>query len=55
LTQASQFTLLGPLLLQPAASFIARTEAGTDAKLPPFITDEFNAFLASAASWRTAS
>ena len=30
---------------QHAASFIARTEAGTGAALPRFVTEEFDAFL----------
>ena len=47
-------TTLYRLVQQHAASFIAHTEASTGAELPRFIKDEFDAFLESAASWRTA-
>ncbi|MBK9685634.1 transposase zinc-binding domain-containing protein [Ottowia sp.] len=38
-------TTLYRLVQQHAASFIAHTEASTDAELPRFIKDEFDAFL----------
>ncbi len=41
----SEQTILGWLVQQHAASFIAHTEARTGAELPRFITDEFDAFL----------
>ena len=43
-------TTLYCLVQQPAASFIAHTQASTGAELPRFIKDEFDAFLDTAAA-----
>ena len=44
-TSATDPTTLYRLVQQPAASFIAHTEASTGSELPRFIKEEFDAFL----------